>query len=64
MLSSRLFHLYMDVVVRKVNKRINTRGLQLNGDGKSWVLSQLLFLQNTTLASNTEIMLPSLAIEF
>ncbi len=64
-MSSWLFNIYMDGVVREVNPRILCRGLSLvNADSKEWKLSQLLFLDDTALVADSEGRLKQLLEEF
>ena len=54
-MSSWLFNLYMDVVVREVQARTLERGAQLVGDGEDkWEVSQLPFADDTVLVADSK----------
>ena len=53
-MSSKLFNIFMDGVVREVYSRMGGRGLELINDrGLPWMLNQLLFADDTTLVAST-----------
>ena len=64
-MSPWLFNLYMDGVVREVEARVLGSGLELVGaNGQDWILSQLLFADDTALVADSEEKLQRLVTEF
>ena len=54
-MSSWLFNVYMDGVVRKVNVRVLGKGLELlSANGGSFEINQLLFADHTALVADSE----------
>ena len=64
-MSPWLFNVYMDGVVREVYSRTHGRGVKLrNESGNEWVLSQLLFADDTALVADSAEQLQALVREF
>ena len=64
-MSPWLFNMYMDGVVREVYSRVNGMGVKMRVDGeREWVLSQLLFADDTALVAESAEQLKCLVREF
>lgn len=64
-MSPWLFNIFMDGVVREVYTRVNEAGVKLSGEGeRDWVLSQLLFADDTALVAESAEQLQCLVQEF
>merc|ERR1712121_55348 len=64
-MSPWLFNLFMDGVVREVYTRVNQAGVRLSEEGeREWVLSQLLFADDTALVAESAEQLQCLVQEF
>ncbi|XP_076031278.1 uncharacterized protein LOC143019503 [Oratosquilla oratoria] len=64
-MSPWLFNLYMDGVVREVNARVVSQGLEMvKENGEKWEVSQLLFADDTALVAGSEEGLRKLVAEF
>ena len=64
-MSPWLFNVYMDGVVREVYSRVNGKGVRMRVDGESdWMLSQLLFADDTALVADSAEQLQCLVREF
>ena len=64
-MSSWLFNLYIDGVVREVNARVLGRGLKLvDGNDNEWELNQLLFVDDTVVVADGERKLYLFVTEF
>ena len=65
MMSSWLFNVYMDGVVREVNVRVLGKGLELlSANGGRFEINQLLFADETALVTDSEEKLCRLVSEF
>ena len=64
-MSPWLFNLYIDGVVREVNARVLSKGLQLvDGNDNEWELNQMLFVDDTVVVADSERKLCQLVTEF
>ena len=64
-MSPWLLNIFMDGVVREVYTRVNEAGVKLSGEGeRDWVLSQLLFADDTALVAESAEQLQCLVQEF
>ena len=64
-MSPWLFNVYMDGVVREVYSRVNGMGVKLSvGGEREWLLSQLLFADDTALVAESAEQLQCLVREF
>merc|ERR1711888_425040 len=64
-MSPWLFNIYMDGVVREVYSRVNGMGVKMRVHGESeWILSQLLFADDTALVAESAEQLQCLVREF
>ena len=64
-MSPWLFNVYMDGVVREVYARVNGMGVKMRVHGESeWILSQLLFADDTALVAESAEQLQCLVREF
>ena len=64
-MSPWLFNVYMDGVVREVYSRVTGKGVRMRVDGESdWMLSQLLFADDTALVADSAEQLQCLVREF
>ena len=64
-MSPWLFNVYMDGVVREVYARVNGMGVKMRVNGESeWILSQLLFADDTALVAESAEQLQCLVREF
>ena len=63
-MSPWLFNMYMDGVVREVYNRVNGMGVSMSMGGVWWVLSQLLFADDTALMAESAEQLQCLVSEF
>ena len=64
-MSSWLFNLYIDGVVREVNARVLGRGLKLvDGNDNEWELNQLLSVDDTVVVADAERKLYQFVTEF
>ena len=64
-MSSWLFNVYMDGVVRVVNVRVHVKGLELfSANGGRFKINQLLFADDTALVADSEEKLCRIASGF
>ena len=63
-MSPWLFNVYMDGVVREVYSRVNGMGVKLSVNEIEWMLSQLLFADDTALVAESAEQLQCLVSEF
>ena len=64
-MSTWLFNVYMDGVVREVNVRVLEKGLELlSANGGRFEINQLLFADDTALVADSEEKLGGLVSEF
>ena len=64
-MSPWLFNMFMDGVVREVYSRVNGMGVKMSvGGEEEWVLSQLLFADDTALVAESAEQLQCLVSEF
>ena len=64
-MSPWLFNMYMDGVVREVYSRVDGMGVKMRGEGdREWMLSQLLFADDTALVAESAEQLQCLVREF
>ena len=63
-MSPWLFNMYMDGVVREVYNRVNGMGVSMTMGDIWWVLSQLLFADDTALVAESAEQLQCLVSEF
>ncbi len=63
-MSSWLFNIYMDGVMREMKGKVGEVGVRMYAEGRKWVLNSVLFANDTVLIAENESDLQSLVCVF